>query len=170
MRALNKVQIIGNVGTMEVKASNNGGNSFLTLSVATDEGYTDKSGNRVDATEWHRIVFFGKGGEMLSSMAKKGTKIFIEGKLQTRKYQDSQTGQDRYSTEIVGNEFLILANGSDREQDQGQNQAQNQNQNQNQGNFVPRQPQQNFRGNGQQPSTQGKQQNSRGYATDPFGR
>lgn len=104
-RGINKVILVGNLGQdPEVRYLPNGG-AVANVSIATSESWTDKSsGQRQDRTEWHRVVFFGKLADVVSQYVKKGSKLYIEGKLQTRKWQD-QSGQDRYTTEIVVDGF-----------------------------------------------------------------
>jgi single-strand DNA-binding protein len=101
MRGVNKVMLVGTLGRdPEVRYTPNG-NAIANLNVATSEQWTDKqSGDRQEKTEWHRVVIFGKLAEIAGQYLKKGSQVYLEGKLQTRKWQD-QTGQDRYSTEIV---------------------------------------------------------------------
>jgi single-strand DNA-binding protein len=107
-RGINKVILIGNVGNdPDVRYLPNG-NPVTTLSIATSETWKDKqTGEKQDRTEWHRVVFFNRLGEIAGEYVKKGTKIYIEGSLRTRKWQDQQ-GQDRYTTEIIGNEMQLL--------------------------------------------------------------
>ena len=107
-RGINKVIIVGNLGNdPEVRYANNG-NAIANLSLATSETWKDKNtGENQEKTEWHRVVMFGRLGEIAGEYLKKGSQIYIEGKLQTRKWQDQQ-GQDRYSTEIVANEMQML--------------------------------------------------------------
>jgi len=107
-RGINKVILIGNLGNdPEVRYMPNG-NPVATLSVATAEGWKDKqTGERKERTEWHRVVYFNKLGEIAGEYLRKGSKIYVEGSLKTRKWQD-QSGQDRYTTEIVGNELQML--------------------------------------------------------------
>ncbi len=104
-RGINKVILVGNVGQdPEVRYLPNGG-AVANVSIATSESWMDKnSGQRQDRTEWHRVVFFGKLADVVSQYVKKGSKLYVEGKLQTRKWQD-QSGQDRYTTEIVVDGF-----------------------------------------------------------------
>ena len=101
MAGVNKVIIVGNLGNdPEIRYSNNGA-AIANISVATSESWKDKnSGERQERTEWHRIVLFNRLGEIAGEYLKKGSKVYIEGKLQTRKWQD-QSGQDRYTTEVV---------------------------------------------------------------------
>lgn len=99
-RGLNKVMLIGNVGQdPEIRVTASGDN-VANLSIATSETWKDKQGQQQEKTEWHRVVIFGKLADIVSQYVVKGSKLYIEGKLQTRKWQD-QSGQDRYSTEVV---------------------------------------------------------------------
>ena len=107
-RGINKVILIGNLGRdPEVKYAANG-NAIANITLATSESWKDKNtGEQVDKTEWHRVVFFRRLAEIAGEYLKKGSKVYIEGKLQTRKWQD-QNGQDRYTTEIVANAMQML--------------------------------------------------------------
>jgi len=124
-RGVNKVILIGNLGKdPEVRYSPNGG-AVANITLATSESWKDKNtGEQVDKTEWHRVVFFRRLAEIAGEYLKKGSKVFIEGKLQTRKWQD-QNGQDRYTTEIVANEMQMLDSkgGGSANFGQGQQQA-----------------------------------------------
>ncbi|MDR9499174.1 MAG: single-stranded DNA-binding protein [Hydrogenovibrio sp.] len=106
MRGVNKAIIVGTLGRdPEVKYSANG-NPIANLSVATSEQWNDRnSGERQEKTEWHRVVIFGKLAEIAGQYLTKGSQVYLEGKLQTRKWQDQNTGMDRYSTEIVLDPF-----------------------------------------------------------------
>lgn len=140
---VNKVILVANLGQDPEVRTSNDGNTITTMSVATGESWTDKQGNKIDKTEWHRVVVFGKLAEIAAQYLAKGSKVFLEGKLQTRKWQDQQ-GQDRYTTEIVVDSFdgtlqmLDSRNGQQQGQYQnrqgGQQQYQN-NRQQQQGNF-----------------------------------
>mgnify|MGYP002062307423 CR=1 FL=1 len=101
MRGVNKVILVGTLGAdPEVKYAANG-NAIANLSVATSEEWNDKStGQKQQKTEWHRVSMFGKIAEIAGQYLKKGSQVYLEGKLQTRKWQD-QNGQDRYTTEVV---------------------------------------------------------------------
>tara|TARA_Y100001935_G_C17311802_1_gene517284 strand:- start:22039 stop:22488 length:450 start_codon:yes stop_codon:yes gene_type:complete len=107
-RGVNKVILIGNIGQdPEVRYMPNGG-AVCNVSVATSESWKDKNtGENQEKTEWHRVVMFRRLGEIAGEYLKKGSKVFIEGKLQTRKWQDQQ-GQDRYTTEIVADSMQML--------------------------------------------------------------
>lgn len=107
-RGINKVILIGNLGNDPESKTLANGDILTNLSVATDESYKDKqTGQIVPKTEWHRIVMFRRLAEIARDYLKKGSKVYIEGKLQTRKWTDNN-GQDRYSTEIIGNELQML--------------------------------------------------------------
>ena len=101
MAGINRVILIGNLGSKpEIKYSSNG-NALANLSVATSERWTDKNtGEKHERTEWHRVVLFGEFAELAGQSLDKGTKVYIQGKLTTRKWQD-KNGQDRYTTEVV---------------------------------------------------------------------
>ncbi|MEN8625764.1 single-stranded DNA-binding protein [Psychrobacter proteolyticus] len=128
MRGVNKVIIIGNLGAdPEARQFSNGG-SVTNISVATSEQWTDKqSGEKREATEWHRIALFNRLGEIAAQYLRKGSKVYIEGSLRTRKYQD-QSGQDRYITEIRAEQMQMLdgqtGGGQGGDSFGGQNQGQ----------------------------------------------
>jgi len=105
MAGINKVILVGNLGQKpEVKYSSNG-SAIANLSVATSESWTDKNtGQKQEKTEWHRVSLFGKLAEIAGQYLDKGSKVYVEGKLQTRKWQD-QSGSDRYTTEVVVSGF-----------------------------------------------------------------
>ncbi|WP_133128766.1 single-stranded DNA-binding protein [Legionella nagasakiensis] len=107
-RGINKVILIGNVGVdPEVRYMPNG-NAVTTLSIATSETWKDKqTGDKQERTEWHRVVCFNRLGEIAGEYIRKGTKLYVEGSLRTRKWQDQQ-GQDRYTTEIVASDIQML--------------------------------------------------------------
>lgn len=107
-RGVNKVILVGNIGQdPETKYMPSGG-AVTNISVATSEVWKDKNtGQPQERTEWHRVVFFNKLAEIAGEYLRKGSKVYVEGSLRTRKWQD-QSGQDRYSTEIVANEMQML--------------------------------------------------------------
>ena len=109
---LNKVMIIGRLGRDPELRYSQSGAPVCTLNIATDESYTDRDGNRVDRAEWHRVVVFQKAAENCSQYLSKGSLVFVEGSLQTRKWQD-QNGQDRYTTEIKAQRVQFLDRRSD---------------------------------------------------------
>ena len=107
-RGINKVILVGNLGQDPEVRYTTSGAAVTNISVATSESWKDKNtGEDVVKTEWHRIVFFGRLAEIAGEYLKKGSKVYIEGKLQTRKWQD-QNNQDRYTTEVVANEMQML--------------------------------------------------------------
>ena len=105
MAGVNKVILVGNLGNdPEARSLNNGG-EVVNLSVATSETWKDKDGNRQERTEWHRVVIFNENlGRVAKSYLRKGSKVYLEGQIQTRKWQD-QSGADKYSTEVVLQRF-----------------------------------------------------------------
>lgn len=107
-RGVNKVILIGNLGQdPEVKYMPNG-NAVANITVATSESWKDKNtGEQVDKTEWHRVVFFRRLAEIVGEYLKKGSKIYVEGKLQTRKWQD-KNGTDHWTTEVIASEMQML--------------------------------------------------------------
>jgi len=110
--SVNKVIIVGNLGAdPEVRATPSG-QQVATLSIATSESFQDKQGQRQERTEWHRVVLWGKLAELAQRYLAKGRKVFIEGRLQTRSWDDQQTGQKKYSTEIVAREMVFLDSGA----------------------------------------------------------
>lgn len=112
-RGINKAIIVGNLGNdPETKYLPSGG-AVTNISVATSDSWTDKqSGQKQERTEWHRIVFFNRLAEIAGEYLRKGSKVYIEGRIQTRKWQD-QSGQDRYTTEIVANDMQMLDSRGD---------------------------------------------------------
>jgi single-strand DNA-binding protein len=121
MNGLNKVTLIGNLGAdPEVKYGTNS-NAIANLSIATNESWIDKNTNeRVEKTEWHRVSIFGKLAEIAEKSLTKGSKVYIEGKLQTRKWQD-KSGQDRYTTEVILSDFnstLLMLDGQSSQSSQ----------------------------------------------------
>lgn len=107
-RGVNKVIIVGNVGQDPETKHTPAGAAITNISVATSETWKDKqSGQPQERTEWHRVIFFNRLAEIAGEYLKKGSKVYIEGSLRTRKWQDQQ-GQDRYTTEIVAGEMQML--------------------------------------------------------------
>lgn len=133
-RSVNKVVLVGNLGRdPEMRYTQNGG-AVANFSIATTESWKNKqTGEYENKSEWHNIVVFGKFGEMVGQYLKKGAKVYVEGKLQTNKWQ-GQDGQDRYKTEIIANDIQML---DARNQAPGQNQP--------------------YQGGGQQPNANGYQ-------------
>ena len=107
-RGVNKVILIGNLGNDPDIRYTASGAAVANISLATAETWRDKeTGDQQERTEWHRIVFFGRLAEIVGEYLKKGSQIYVEGRLQTRKWQDKD-GHDRYTTEIVANEMQML--------------------------------------------------------------
>ncbi|MFD0966865.1 single-stranded DNA-binding protein [Seminibacterium arietis] len=119
MAGVNKVIIVGNLGNdPEIRTMQNG-EAVANISVATSENWIDKNTNeRREITEWHRIVFYRRQAEICGEYLHKGSKVYVEGRLRTRKWQD-QNGQDRYITEIQGDVLQMLDSKSDRNQTGG---------------------------------------------------
>ncbi|WP_432719311.1 single-stranded DNA-binding protein [Jeongeupia wiesaeckerbachi] len=112
MASLNKVILIGNLGRdPEVRYLPNG-DAVCNFSIATTENWKDKSGQKQEKTEWHNITMYRRLAEIASQYLKKGSSVYIEGKLQTRKWQDKQTGADRYTTEIIADQMQMLGGRS----------------------------------------------------------
>lgn len=125
MASVNKVIIVGHLGNdPEIRTMPNG-ESVANISVATSESWTDKAtGERRDSTEWHRIVFYRRQAEVVGQYLRKGSQVYVEGRLKTRKWQD-QNGQDRYTTEIQGDVMqMIGGKGGDNQAQQPNPQAQ----------------------------------------------
>ena len=107
-RGVNKVIIVGNLGNDPDTKYMPSGSAVTNLSVATNESWKDKqTGEQKDRTEWHRVAMFGRLAEIAAEYLRKGSQVYIEGKLRTRKWQDQQ-GNDRYSTEIIADEMQML--------------------------------------------------------------
>ena len=107
-RGVNKVILVGNLGQKPEMRYTQTNTAVATLSIATSESWKDKeSGEQREKTEWHRVVFFGKLAEIAEQYLDKGSQLYVEGKLQTRKWQDKE-GNDKYTTEILGNEMNML--------------------------------------------------------------
>ena len=132
-RGINKVILVGNLGQKPEIRYTQTDSAVANLSLATSESWKDKeTGEQREKTEWHRIVYFGKLAEIAEQYLDKGSKVYVEGKLQTRKWQDKETGADRYTTEIVGNELTML----DSKNSSGMNESQNFERNTSQSNQV----------------------------------
>ena len=117
-RGVNKVILVGNLGQKPEMRYTQTNTAVATLSIATSESWKDKdSGEQREKTEWHRFVFFGKLAEIAEQYLDKGSQLYVEGKLQTRKWQDKE-GNDRYTTEILGNEMNMLG-GRQSSSDEG---------------------------------------------------
>lgn len=108
---MNKVILIGNLGADPEVRHTQGGEAVANLRLATSERWKDKAGQQQERTEWHRIVFFGRRAEVLAEYTRKGSKLLVEGQIQTRKWTDNE-GNDRYTTEIRGANFEFLDSAS----------------------------------------------------------
>ncbi len=112
-RGVNKAIIVGTLGKDPEVKYTAGGSAIVNVSVATNETWKDRNtGENQERTEWHRIVIFGKLAEIAAQYLKKGSQVYFEGRIQTRKWQ-GQDGQDRYTTEIVANEMQMLGGRGD---------------------------------------------------------
>lgn len=110
---VNKVILIGNLGSDPELRYTTSGTAVATLSVATSRSWKDKDGTKQDETEWHRVIVWAQSAEFCGNYLHKGSKVYVEGRLQTRKWQD-QSGNDRYTTEIISNTIQNLTpKGSD---------------------------------------------------------
>ena len=117
-RGVNKVILVGNLGQKPEMRYTATQSAVAKLSVATTESWKDKeTGEMRDKTEWHKVVYFGKLAEIVEKYLDKGSKVYVEGKLQTRKWQD-KSGADRWTTEIVGNELTMLDSRSGSQQNE----------------------------------------------------
>lgn len=111
-RGVNKAIVLGNLGQDPDVRYTAGGAAVTNISVATAESWKDKeTGQQQERTEWHRVVFFGRLAEIAGEYLRKGSQVYLEGRIQTRKWQDKE-GQDRYTTEIVANEMQMLGSRS----------------------------------------------------------
>jgi single-strand DNA-binding protein len=110
MASVNKVILLGNLGRDPETRYTTGGDAVTNLNIATSEQWKDKSGEKQERTEWHRVVLFGRQAEVAGEYLKKGRAVYIEGRLQTRKYTDKD-GVEKYSTEIVADRMQLLGSG-----------------------------------------------------------
>ena len=118
MASVNKVIIVGGLGRDPEVRYNAEGGAVCNISIATASQWKDKaSGERREETEWHRVVMFGRLAEIAGEYLKKGRSVYIEGRLKTRKWQDKDTGADRYSTEIVADQMQMLGGRDDASQE-----------------------------------------------------
>lgn len=107
MASVNRVILVGNLGNDPTILYLTSGDAVANISVATTDNWTDRNGEKQSRTEWHRIVFFRKLAEIAGEYLKKGGQVYVEGRLQTRKWQDKD-GVDRYTTEIIGDRMQML--------------------------------------------------------------
>jgi single-strand DNA-binding protein len=110
MASVNKVILLGNLGRDPETRYTTGGDAVTNLRIATSEQWKDKNGEKQERTEWHSVVLFGRQAEIAGEYLKKGRSVYIEGRLQTRKYTDKE-GQEKYATEIVADRMQLLGSG-----------------------------------------------------------
>ena len=123
MASINKVILIGNLGADPEMRNTAGGDAVASISIATSSSWNDKqSGEKREKTEWHRVVFFRRLAEVVGEYMKKGSSIYVEGQLQTNSYEDKNTGERKFSTQIVAREMQMLGsrNNVDGQQEPSQ--------------------------------------------------
>ena len=113
MAGVNKAIVVGNLGRDPEMRSTQSGTQVANFTVATSRVYNDSSGQRQEETEWHKIVAFGRLAEICGQYLHKGKQVYIEGRIQTRSWEDKETGQKKYMTEIVANEMQMLGRAGD---------------------------------------------------------
>ena len=113
MASVNRVILIGNLGRDPEIRYTQGGEPIANFSLATNEAWTDRSGQKQERTEWHRVVFFGGLADVACKYLEKGAQAYVEGKLRTRKWEDKQ-GVEHFSTEVVGKELIMLGKKTER--------------------------------------------------------
>jgi len=113
-RGLNKAMLIGHLGTDPEMRVTPSGQSVVNFTLATNESFKDSGGNLQERTEWHRIVAWGKLAEICNQYLKKGRQVYVEGRLQTRSWEDNKTGEKRYTTEIICSDMQMLGSGRDQ--------------------------------------------------------
>ncbi len=121
---INKVILVGNLGQVPEARSTQSGARVTTFSIATNRRWKDKEGERQEQTEWHRIVTFGRQAEVAAQYLRQGQQVYLEGRLQTRSWEDKESGETKYRTEIVCEHFQMLGQrgegGASTESDDGQ--------------------------------------------------
>lgn len=153
-RGINKAILVGNLAAdPEYRVLNNGENCVATVSLATNESFKDQQGNIQDRTEWHRLVFWGRLAEIAHQYLTKGAQVYVEGKIRTRSYDDQQTGERKYVTEIQVLDLQMLGS-----KPQGQNQSQQNSQPTQGQQWQPKQQQQRWQPQQPAQSQQGYQQ------------
>jgi single-strand DNA-binding protein len=115
MKTVNRVTLLGNVGKNPEVRHAPSGSIIANFSIATTDRYKDAAGNWQDRTEWHNLVAFKRTAEIIRDYVKKGSKLYVEGKIQTRSWDDKETGAKRYKTEILVNELCLLDSGKPSE-------------------------------------------------------
>ena len=114
MASVNRVILLGNLGRDPETKYTTGGEAVASLSIATSEQWKDKSGEKQERTEWHRVVLFGRQAEVAGEYLRKGSTVYIEGRLQTRKWKDKD-GVEKYSTEVVGDRMQMIGKAEAKE-------------------------------------------------------
>ena len=112
-KSVNKVTLLGRLGKDPEMKFTQAGTAYCKISIATEESYTDKQGNKVEQTEWHNITIWDKLGEIASKYLTKGKQVYLEGKLKTSAYE--KNGEKRYSTEVVCNRMVLLGSKDDNQ-------------------------------------------------------
>lgn len=156
-RGLNMVQLIGNLGDDPEFVTTPSGTNIATLRIATSEKWTDKDGNQQERTEWHRVKYFGRVAEVCSEYLKKGSKIYVQGKIRTEKWTDN-AGVERWSTDVIGEDMQMLGGtegGGERAQRPQQAAGQQQQQQRSAGNGQGARPAGNGNGGNQAPRGNG---------------
>jgi single-strand DNA-binding protein len=120
MASVNKVILLGRLGQDPELRYTQGGQPVCNMSIATSEVWNDKDGNKQESTEWHKVIVWGKIGENCAKYLSKGRLAFVEGKLQTRNWDDKDDGKKRYATEIVAHNVQFISDGQGKPQQQGQ--------------------------------------------------
>lgn len=118
MSSVNRAIILGNIGKDPELRHMPGGQPVCDLSIATTEKWTDKSGEKKEQTEWHKVVCFGKTAENCVAYLRKGRQVFVEGKIRTRKWKDKE-GHDRYTTEVIANHVTFIGGKREEEEPKG---------------------------------------------------
>ena len=121
MASVNKVILLGNLGRDPEVRYTAGGNAVANLSLATTEKWKDKDGNKQEKTEWHRVTLWGRQAELAGEYLSKGSSVYIEGRLETRKYTDKD-GVEKYTTEVVADRMQFVSTGGEKREGGGQQQ------------------------------------------------
>ena len=114
---INKVILVGNLGSDPKTHEFSNGNMVANFTLATKERYTDRNGERIESTEWHNISCFGKTADLAAQYLSKGSKVYLEGKIKTSKYESAE-GEERYKTEIIANNISFLSSKNKNEEEE----------------------------------------------------